>query len=150
MNLKEIKIGNLIKIKVEENNIAIGRICNFFDLNANTINEMYNEKSIETELLLKWCKLLEYDFFRLHSQHLILYSPPKAINSNANQNSVLPRFRKNLYTKEIIDFILELIESETKSVKQVIEEYKIPKTTVYKWMNKYKNNLYENDNPAGL
>ncbi|MGG5207674.1 transposase [Chryseobacterium sp. MIQD13] len=100
---------------------------------------MYEEKSIDTDLLLKWSKLLEYDFFRLYSQHMILYSPPNPVNGRKrSEKSVLPQFRKNLYTKEIIDFILELIESETKSKKQVIEEYKIPKTTLYKWISKYK------------
>lgn len=150
MNLKEINIGHLIYMKVRETSITMERICNFFGLSENEINEMYDKRSINTELLLKWCKLLEYDFFRLYSQHLILYSPPKAIDNSKNlqKKTKLPRFRKNLYTKEMIDFILELLESKTKSTKEVIEEYKIPKTTLYKWFNKYKNSYHEKDDPA--
>ena len=26
----------------------------------------------------KWSKILEYDFFRIYTQHLILYAPPSA------------------------------------------------------------------------
>ncbi|MBB4807194.1 hypothetical protein HNP38_002498 [Chryseobacterium defluvii] len=150
MNLKEINIGNLIYTKVEETNMSIERICKFLGLDENKLNEIYSERSIDTELLLKWGKLLEYDFFRLYSQHLILYSPPKAVNNkNQEKKSMLPRFRKSLYTKEMIEFILELLETENKSVAQVVEEYKIPKTTLYKWINKYKK-THEKDNSARL
>lgn len=100
---------------------------------------MYKQNDLPTDVLMKWSKLLEYDFFRLYSQHLILYAPPSA--SNKKQKTIttsLPKFRKNIYTKEIIDFILEQIESGEMTKKEVIEQYRIPKTTIYKWLNKYK------------
>lgn len=53
--------------------------------------------------------------------------------------SGLPTFRKNIYTKEVIDFILELIETGEKTKAQVIQEYNIPKSTLHKWIYKYKN-----------
>ena len=46
-------------------------------------------------------------------------------------------FRKNIYTREIIDFILEQINTNVKTPKQVVDDYNIPKTTLYKWMSKY-------------
>lgn len=49
----------------------------------------------------------------------------------------MPQFRKNIYTKEIIYFILEIIQTGEKTKKQVIEDYNIPKTTLYKWIEKY-------------
>jgi DNA invertase Pin-like site-specific DNA recombinase len=105
------------------------------------IAQMYASENIEVGLLLRWCKLLEYDFFRLYSQHLILYSPPsKLIESFGNGKTSLPFFRKNIYTKEIIDFIIEQIDTGKKTKKQIVDEYKIPKTTLYKWINKYKVN----------
>ena len=55
------------------------------------------------------------------------------------KKSALPQFRKNIYTKEIIDFILERIENGEMTKNQVIEQYGIPKTTLYKWIDKYKN-----------
>lgn len=103
---------------------------------------MYSSQSLDAEILLKWCKLLEYDFFRIYSQHLILYAPPAAnekIEQQKDKKTNLPQFRKNIYTKEVIDFILELIANGEKTKKQVIEEYRIPKTTLYKWISKYKN-----------
>ena len=50
-----------------------------------------------------------------------------------------PQFRKNIYTKEVIDFILEQISTEEMTKNQVIERYRIPKTTLYKWISKYGN-----------
>ncbi|WP_317169729.1 MULTISPECIES: helix-turn-helix domain-containing protein [Chryseobacterium] len=107
----------------------------------NEIEEMLTSESIDAITILKWCKLLEYDFFRIYSQHLILYSPPtSALNliKKTTQRSSLPSFRKNIYTKEIIDFILDQINSGELSRSQVIEKYGIPKTTLYKWINKYE------------
>ncbi|WP_317741149.1 helix-turn-helix domain-containing protein [Chryseobacterium soli] len=100
---------------------------------------MFLCKSLDSEILLRWSKLLGYDFFRLYSQHLILYAPPAAV-SKINlpvQTTNLPQFRKNIYSKEIIDHILEIITNGEKTKNQVIKEYNIPKTTLYKWFNKY-------------
>ena len=94
-------------------------------------------KSLDSEIILKWSKLLEYDFFRLYSQHLILYSPKSGTNSNKENKVGLPQFRKNIYTKEVIDFILDQLNSGEYSKKEIIDRYKIPKTTLYKWISKY-------------
>ncbi len=140
MNYKSIHIGALIKQTVIERGIEISRICNFLKLTKEEVEDMYNKESIDSELLLKWSKLLEYDFFRLYSQHLILYAPVKTNNfSLKSQKSTLPRFRKNVYTKEMIDYILSKIETGDMKIIEVIERYHIPKTTLYKWISKYKN-----------
>lgn len=136
LDLKNIHIGECIRERADEQKIPIVRICNFFKITEDEINKMYNEKSLETEIILKWSKLLEYDFFRLYTQHLILFSPPGKGSSKITVTS-LPQFRKNVYTKEIIDFMLELISTGEKTKFQVIDEYKIPKTTLYKWISKY-------------
>ena len=87
------------------------------------------------------------DFFlseKLHfiaNLHLILYAPSSAnerINKKEEQQPILPRFRKNIYTKEVIDFILEQIQNKEMTKVQIIERYNIPKTTLYKWISKYK------------
>lgn len=87
------------------------RICNFMKCTETEINEMYLREDLPTDILLRWSKLLEYDFFRIYSQHLILYAPPSAAIRESDA-SKLPRFRKNIYTQEMIDFILELIEKK--------------------------------------
>ncbi|WP_449399387.1 transposase [Chryseobacterium wanjuense] len=51
----------------------------------------------------------------------------------------MPQFRKNIYTKEVIDFVTELITSGEKNISQVVEKYGIPKTTLHRWIVKYRN-----------
>ncbi|MEY8760435.1 transposase [Chryseobacterium tongliaoense] len=139
-NFEKINIGSLIRQRAEELQIDGNRICNFFACTENEMKKMYEMKSMDSDVLLRWCKLLEYDFFRIYSQHLIFFSPPAGSQVKAAQKkeTQLPQFRKNVYTKEIIDFILELIETKGKTRNQIIEEYKIPKTTLYKWIKKYE------------
>ena len=118
----------------------MSRICNFFNCTEDEVIEMYQQENLPTDILLKWSKLLEYDFFRIYSQHLILYAPTSAKAENTKkQKPVLPRFRKNIYTKEIIDFVLEQINTKKMTKTEVMERYGIPKTTLYKWISKYKN-----------
>ncbi|AZA78123.1 transposase [Chryseobacterium sp. G0186] len=139
MDFKNIHIGQMIKNEVVESGIEISRICKFMNCSEDEVNEMYTLKSVDCEIILRWSKLLEYDFFRIYTQHLILYAPVLTKKqSGVKQKSALPKFRKNIYTKEIIDFIIDLIENGEKTKTQVIEDYRIPKTTLYKWLGKYK------------
>jgi hypothetical protein len=142
LDLKEIQIGKMIEMRWKEMNISMERTCNFLALHDEQILEMFCKDGIDSYYLLKWSKLLEYDFFRLYSQHLILYSPPAAIGKKEKMESKLPKFRKNIYTKGLINFILELIENKQKTIQQIIHEYNIPKTTLYKWINKYENSNF--------
>lgn len=138
MNFKNIHIGSLIYQRTVECDINSDRISNFINCTEDEIIKMYNAKSLDAETLLKWSKLLEYDFFRIYSQHLILYAPPaNPGNHPKKEKSALPVFRKNIYTKEMISFILEQIATGKKTRLQVMEDYKIPKATLYNWINKY-------------
>jgi len=141
INFKEISIGVLIHQRVKEVKMDISCICNFLNCTKIEVQNMYSCKSLHSEMLLQWSKLLEYDFFRIYSQHLILYSPPSPRDSNKvikNRKKILPQNRKNIYTIEIIHFILELIKKGEKTKIQINYEYGIPKTTLHKWINKYK------------
>ena len=135
-NFKSIHIGKMIENTVADKRIEMSRICNYFNCTEDEVIEMYQQENLPTDILLKWSKLLEYDFFRIYSQHLILYAPIKSENPN-REKSLLPQFRKNIYTREIIDFILERIQTNEMSKNEVIERYGIPKTTLYKWISKY-------------
>ena len=137
MNFKNIHIGQLIEQSFSENELEISRACSFFKCTEEEVRKMFLNKSLDTAVLLKWSKLLGYDFFRVYTQHLILYAPPSAQQKPKFKNN-LPRYRKNIYTKEIIDFILEQIESGKMSKSQVVERYRIPKTTLYNWVEKYR------------
>lgn len=140
MNFKDIHIGQIIKTRVDETDIDSERISKFMKCTEDEVAEMYTQSNLPTDIVLKWSKLLEYDFFRIYSHHLILFSPQReAIYSVKNSNvSELPKFRKNIYTKEIIDFLLDLIKTGEKTKSEVIKDYRIPKTTLYKWIEKYK------------
>ncbi|WP_223560214.1 transposase [Chryseobacterium lathyri] len=132
---KNIHIGNLVGARYKEMAISPKRVCNFFKLNEQEIEEMFQLAHMDSGYLLKWCKLLRYDFFRIYSQHLIFYAPIQKTGST--KNTSLPQFRKSVYTKEIINFILNEINTGEKTAQQIIESYRIPKTTLYKWINKY-------------
>lgn len=140
MNFKNIHIGHLIRALVTERGIALSRICVFMKCSEKDIVNMYAAENLSTDLLLRWSKLLEYDFFRIYSQHLILYAPPvnQLQTVSSTTPSVLPQFRKSIYTKEVIDFILEQISTEAMTKTEVMARYKIPKTTLYRWISKYQ------------
>ncbi|MBL1220627.1 transposase [Chryseobacterium sp. L7] len=137
-NFEHIHIGALIKTRKEELDMDLQRICNFFEDTTENIEKMYQSEHLDSQLLLRWSKLLEYDFFRVYSQHLILFAPSAAGGKIRRKVTDLPQFRKNIYTKEIIDFILELHETKKKTINQIVQDYRIPKTTLYKWISKYK------------
>ncbi|KMQ67713.1 transposase [Chryseobacterium sp. FH2] len=136
MLYKDIHIGHFIKERVNEKEITMDRICNFLGKNEEFVENTYTSKSIDTDILLRWCKLLEYDFFRLYSSHLILYSPPSAVNKNTQKSEKIPYFRKNIYTQEIKEFIMNRIISGEMSQSDVVREYSIPKSTLHRWLQK--------------
>jgi len=143
-DFKTIHIGKYIRSRVNESNLDSFRICRFMKCSEEELDEIYVSKNLDTEVLLKISKILEYDFFRLYSQHLILHAPQGNRDYSKLSNkkkSVLPQFRKNIYTTELIDFILELIENGEKTRAQVVEDYQIPKTTLFKWIGKKTKNL---------
>ena len=138
-NLKEINIGEMIQTRWKELDISLERTCKFLDCSVDELNQTFTKPQIATDVLLKWSKLLEYDFFRLYSHHLILYAPASpSKNNKAKVKTKLPEFRKSVYTKEVIDYIMKQIANNQKTPAQVIAEYRIPKTTLYKWIHKYK------------
>jgi hypothetical protein len=140
INFKDLHIGELIKSHADARKIEAERISSFLKCDEKSVENIYKSKSLDSELLLRLCKLLKYDFFRLYTQHLILYSPQTFTSGNKiseNRTSQLPRFRKNIYTKEVISFVLEMMETGKKTKSEIITEYGIPKTTLYKWIAKH-------------
>src|SRR5690606_5948884 len=138
MNFKEIHIGTLIKQIVKEHEIDPYKVCSYLNISENELIQMYHSKSLDSELLLKWSKLLKYDLFRVYSQHLLYYAPTnnKQVITKKTDTQI-PSFRKSIYTKEIIDFVLELIHTKTKTASEITELYGIPKTTLHNWIKKY-------------
>jgi len=137
-NFKDINIGEIIQRIILEYTIDHTRICEYFKYTSDEVNNIYNSTSLDADTMLKWSKFLEYDLFRIYTQHLILYSPSSSKQKGHESKSSVPKFRKNIYTAEIIEFIVELITTNEKTITEVVNEYGIPKTTVYKWIKKHK------------
>ena len=98
-NFKSIHIGKMIENTVAESRIEISRICNYFKCSDDEIVKMYQSKSLDTEIQLKWSKLLQYDFFRMYTQHLILYAPP-----SANEKRSKKEVKKKIKNKQFHSF----------------------------------------------
>lgn len=147
MNYKNISIGSLIEERIHELDIDKERLLKFVGINNQQLQQIISKNNVDVNTLVRFCKILEYDFFRLYSQHLILFSAPssqsrssvskKNTQENNGKSQILPMVRKQLYTKEIILFILKKYESKSMSVQQIITDYNIPKTTLYRWITKY-------------
>ncbi|RNA60483.1 transposase [Chryseobacterium nematophagum] len=137
-NFKQIHVGSLVQQKVKENGLEISQICACFGKKEEDITQMYVSETLDTDILLTWSKLLDYNFFRIYSEHLILYSPPSQAYNKGGKKIIYPYHRKNIYTRGMIDFILEELDSGEKSMQQVKQEYGIPKSTLHKWIDKYK------------
>lgn len=136
-NFKNINIGELIQHLMDERDISIERASNFIKVSDEDIQQMLESKSIDSDHILSWSKLLRYDLFRIYTQHLILYAPQDINKINRETETQLPIFKKNIYTKELIMYLIGLIQSGKKDYKQIQKEYNIPSTTVLRWVNKY-------------
>ncbi|MDR2238336.1 MAG: transposase [Chryseobacterium sp.] len=137
-NLKNIHVGHMIEKEVKKRHIEMSRICNFIACTEIELMNMYQSKSLDADILLRWSKILEYDLFRIYSQHLILYAPIVGAERKIRKrkSSTLPQFRKSIYTQEIIDFILEQFRSGM-TITQIMERYGIPRATIHGWIYKY-------------
>lgn len=93
MNFKDIHIGSIIKLRVTDCGIKTSRICNFIICTEKEVGEFYESKSLDSEVLLRWSKLLKYDFFRIYSQYMVLYAP------TANENPGQQSYKKIFFTK---------------------------------------------------
>lgn len=116
----------------------IQQICGQLECTESEWQSILSQKSLNTEMVMSLSLLLEYDFFRIYSQHLILYSPQTNNNyNNVRQKSSLSYSTKNIYMIEVIEFILEQLANGNKTKKQIMSEYRIPRTTIHRWLNKY-------------
>lgn len=125
-----------MKSKVDEHSIPVERIMKFFNCPEEEIEEMYSKESMDTLKLLRWSKLLSFDFFRIYTGHLVLYSPPTRKDKAVKVGNSSIEFRKSIYTEEVKNFVLNKIRTGKLTSGEVVTRYSIPKTTLYKWMKK--------------
>lgn len=139
MDFKNINIGELIQIRVTECRVTNSDLSRYLNITEAEVEQIYTSENINVGLLLRLCFLLEYDFFRIYTQHMVLYSPPSGPNPIIKKKNIAGLcYRKSVYTIQIIDFILEIMDKGIKTEDQVIKDYGIPKTTLCKWIAKNK------------
>jgi hypothetical protein len=141
-NFKNIHIGRLIYQRMQECGVSVERAARFLKVQDEEVENISSRESADSAQLLAWSKLLEYDFFRIYSQHLILYAPQdvnkvKREKQKKKQKTSLPRFKKNIYTHEVILFLVELVQNGKKTALDIQKEYNIPSTTILRWVDKY-------------
>jgi transposase len=143
---KKIQIGVLIIQRLKEMEMDTDKLALKLNIPKEKLESDLKNNDMSCSLLLSISKFLEYDFFRIYSMNILLYAPPRmGFEPSAAEkpkgsrvSEVLPVFRKNTYTPEIIQFILNKIEQEGITPQSVINEYHIPKTTLYRWIRKYQ------------
>ncbi|MDR6461746.1 hypothetical protein J2783_000229 [Chryseobacterium sediminis] len=101
-DIKNIHMGDLITQRIKEFEIDQIRICKFLKCTDEELTKILSQKSIESDLILRFSILLEYDFFRVYSHYLILYAPPAKVNiGNATTKSSLPSSEKNCIPRKL-------------------------------------------------
>ena len=60
-----------------------------------------------------------------------------SLNKTGNVEIEGIQIRKNVYTKELIEFLVNKVRNNQMNSSQVITQYGIPKTIFYKWLKKY-------------
>ena len=140
MNFKEIHIGKNIQDFLIERDISTASFSKRMQISESALLEIIEKPSIDTQTLLKISQLLKFDFFRPYSMNLMLYRSATTRIEISNNNPVPhpKRRKKNLYTPEVIAFIISEVKSNNyDNIWQVRDKYGIPRTTFDRWIKKY-------------
>lgn len=61
--LMTVNIGEIIKTKALEKNLSQEKLGRLINKTKQNVNDIFKRKSIDTDLLLKLCEVLQYNFF---------------------------------------------------------------------------------------
>lgn len=140
MDYKNIHIGSHIKKIAQIKELSITRACIFLKCSHQDILIMYEQETLEAKTLLRWSKLLEYNFFMIYHTHLQMFSPisasTKLIAAKEKEREQY-EFRKNIYSEEIILWLLKKMENGELTPQEIINKYHIPRTTIYRWKKRH-------------
>ena len=103
---KEIHIGHQIKEVAKHRNLSMAMACEFFNCKDQDIEHMYQQKSIDSYLLLQWSKLLDYNFFISYHSHLQLHNPltTKSTMGDEEVNSKIAKTQTESIVETPLDF----------------------------------------------
>jgi len=62
--MKDIHIGSIIRSKVEESSLSIAEFAERINRTRPTVYDIFNRKSIDTDLLIKISEALDYNFLQ--------------------------------------------------------------------------------------
>ncbi|HEY0679630.1 MAG TPA: hypothetical protein VGD17_15200 [Chitinophagaceae bacterium] len=117
-----IHIGQLIKEKVTEKRLSQEALGKMINTTKQNVGNIYKRRSIDTQLLLKLCIVLEYNFFEaFYSEEPLKTMRKKEIDAINSEISALQNIIKQR-DERIRD--LEEIMSSNKKVISLLEEEK--------------------------
>lgn len=140
--VRNLHIGEIISKIIIEKKMKTADIKSKMRITTRTLNKMLSAKSMDASDMLKWSKVLRYDFFRLYSSHLMLHHGiSNTLTRKTDPLNVQGiHIRKNVYTKDLIQFLVNKVRNKEMTAMEIINQYAIPKTTFYKWLQKYPSN----------
>lgn len=62
--MKNIHIGSIIRCKLEESSLSIAEFADRINRTRPTVYDIFNRKSIDTDLLVKISEVLDYNFLQ--------------------------------------------------------------------------------------
>lgn len=62
--MKNVHIGSIIRAKLEESSLSIAEFAERINRTRPTVYDIFNRKSIDTDLLIKISEVLEYNFLQ--------------------------------------------------------------------------------------
>ncbi|MDR1582298.1 MAG: hypothetical protein LBS55_03410 [Prevotellaceae bacterium] len=65
--MNEIHIGKLIQIKLKEDGHSVVWLAKQIHCDRSNMYRIFNNRHIDPELLLRFCKIFNYDFFNHYS-----------------------------------------------------------------------------------
>ena len=117
-----IHIGQLIKEKVTEKRLSQEALGKMINTTKQNVGNIYKRRSIDTQLLLKLCTVLEYDFFEaFYTEEPLKSMRKKEIDAFNADISALQNIIKQK-DERIKD--LEEIMNSNKKVISLLEEEK--------------------------
>ena len=118
--LMSINIGEIIKAKTLEKNLSQEKLGRLINKTKQNVNDIFKRKSIDTDLLLKLCEVLQYNFF----EHYYDEEPLKSMRNEVFDNfkKLIDGLTKNNLQKEDTIITLNKVISANEQLLTILQE----------------------------
>ena len=109
--MKNVHIGSIIRTKLEESQLSIAEFAERINRTRPTVYDIFNRKSIDTDLLIKISEVLGYNF--LQEVYLEDISKKELSNGNSSRYIVVVEVNEQdlkEYMKEQSSIILKIVD----------------------------------------